>query len=104
MMNQIRSVCAIGDELALSFSDGSEMYFPLPMLRRACPCARCQGEPDAMGRVRRPVAEQGPGAFDLKRFEMVGGYGLQLHWGDGHGTGIYSISYLEKLDGLKGTG
>lgn len=99
-MNQISSVCAIGEELAIGFGDGQEMYFPLSMLRRACPCARCQGEPDAMGRVLRPVVEHGSGAYELKRFELVGGYGLQLFWGDGHGTGIYSIAYLEKLNGL----
>lgn len=102
-MNRIESVCMIGDELALSFSDGREMYFRLPMLRRACPCAQCQGEPDAMGRVRRPVVEHGAGAFGLKRFEMVGGYGLQLFWADGHGTGIYSMAYLRQLDGLQNT-
>jgi|TARA_B110000037_G_scaffold222789_1_gene299582 DUF971 family protein len=45
--------------------------------------------------------EYGPGAFGLKRFEMVGGYGLQIFWEDGHGTGIYSISYLQQLDGLE---
>lgn len=100
-MNRIESVCMIGEELALNFSDGSEMYFRLPMLRRACPCAQCQGEPDAMGRVRRPVVEHGAGAFNLKRFEMVGGYGLQLFWADGHGTGIYSMAYLRQLDGLQ---
>ncbi len=99
-MNQIKSVCVIGEELALSFSDGREMYFPLPMLRRACPCAQCQGEPDAMGRVNRPVVEHGASAFEMKRFEMVGGYGLQIFWADGHGTGIYSIAYFEKLDAL----
>lgn len=99
-MKRLTNVCGIGGELALAFSDGSEMYFPLPMLRRSCPCAQCQGEPDAMGRVMRPAVEHGAGAFDLKRFELVGGYGLQLFWADGHGTGIYSIAYLEKLDGL----
>ncbi|MEI6606303.1 MAG: gamma-butyrobetaine hydroxylase-like domain-containing protein, partial [Verrucomicrobiota bacterium] len=44
----------IGNELALSFSDGAEIYLELPLLRRACPCAACQGEPDALGRVVRP--------------------------------------------------
>ena len=96
-MKSLKNVCVIGDELALAYSDGSEMYLPLPMMRRSCPCAQCQGEPDAMGRVRRPVVKHGPGAFSLKRFELVGGYGLQLFWADGHGTGIYSIAYLEKL-------
>jgi DUF971 family protein len=99
-MKSLTNVCVIGEELALGFSDGSEMYFPLAMMRRSCPCARCQGEPDALGRVQRPIVEHGAGAFDLKRFELVGGYGLQLHWADGHGTGIYSIAYLEKLAAL----
>ena len=99
-MKGFANVCMIGDELALSLGDGREMYFPLGMLRRACPCAACQGEPDAMGRVIRPVVEHGAGAFDLRRFELVGGYGVQLFWADGHGSGIYSLDYLEKLDGL----
>lgn len=55
-----------------------------------------------MGRVLRPVVEYGPGAFDLKRFELVGGYGVQLFWADGHGSGIYSLAYLEKLRDLAG--
>lgn len=97
-MKQFSNVCVIGGELAINLSDGTEMYFSLPMLRRACPCAQCQGEPDAMGRVRRPVVEHGQGAFLLKRFETVGVYGLQFFWADGHGTGIYSIAYLQKLD------
>jgi DUF971 family protein len=99
-MTKLENVCRIGDELALSFSEGREMYFPLAMLRRACPCAVCQGEPDAMGRVIRPVVEYPAGAFDLKRFEIVGGYGLQLFWADGHGTGIYSTAYFQQLDSL----
>lgn len=99
-MKSLINVCVIGEELAIGFSDGSEMYFPLAMLRRACPCAQCQGEPDAMGRVHRPVVEHGSRAFELVRFELVGGYGLQLFWADGHGTGIYSIAYLGKLSSL----
>jgi len=99
-MSGFVNVCVIGRELALSLGDGREMYFPLSMLRRACPCAACQGEPDALGRVIRPAVERGAGAFDLQRFEMVGGYGIQLHWADGHGSGIYSLDYLGKLDAL----
>lgn len=96
----IEHVCQIGEELAVKMDNGREMYFELPMLRRACPCANCQGEPDALGRVLKPKVEYGERAFDLQRFERVGGYGIQLFWADGHGTGIYSIAYLEKLDAL----
>jgi DUF971 family protein len=100
MKIEIEQACQIGQELAIRMSDGREMYFELPMLRRACPCASCQGEPDALGRVLKPRVEYGPLAFDLKRFEKVGGYGLQLYWADGHSTGIYSMAYLEKLERL----
>jgi DUF971 family protein len=55
-----------------------------------------------MGRVIRPVVEHGAGAFELSRCELVGGYGVQLFWSDGHGSGIYSLDYLEKLDTLSG--
>jgi DUF971 family protein len=92
----------VGDELALSFGDGVEAYLPLPMLRRACPCAVCQGEPDALGRVIRPMVEHGPRAFELVKFEVIGGYALQLFWGDGHSSGIYAFAYLRKLADLPG--
>lgn len=96
----LEQALVIGGEIALSFADGLEVYLPLPMLRRSCPCAACQGEPDAMGRVLRPKVEHGPKAFDLVKFEQVGGYALQLFWGDGHSSGIYSYAYLQQLDAL----
>ena len=97
MSLMLENAVVIGNELALSFSDGQEAYLELGMLRRACPCAVCQGEPDALGRVVRPRVEHGPGAFALRKFETVGGYALQIFWGDGHSTGIYGYSYLRKL-------
>jgi DUF971 family protein len=93
----LKNAAVIGNELALCFADGFEVYLPLPMLRRACPCAACNGEPDALGRVIRPHAEHGPNAFDLVKFATVGGYALQLYWADGHASGIYAFSYLQKL-------
>lgn len=90
-------VATIGNELALSFSDGFEAYLPFPMLRRACPCAACQGEPDALGRVVRPKVEYRATAFELTKYEQVGGYALALRWADGHSSGIYSYDYLRKL-------
>ena len=97
MISILENATVIGSELALAFADGTEAYLPLSLLRRACPCAVCQGEPDALGRVIRPRVEHGPKAYDLKKFETVGGYAIQLFWGDGHSTGIYSYSYLQKL-------
>ena len=96
----LENATVIGNELALSFADGFEAYLSLPLLRRACPCAACQGEPDALGRVIRPRVEHGANAYELLKFETVGGYAIQLFWGDGHSTGIYSYTYLQKLAGL----
>ncbi len=96
----IQNMAVVGEELALVFGDGHEAFLPLPMLRRACPCAACQGEPDAMGRVIRPRVEHGPGAFQLRGIDPVGGYALQLSWVDGHASGIYSFDYLRKLAAL----
>ena len=87
----------IGEELAMAWEDGEESYFPLEKLRRACPCAVCGGEPDALGRVVRPTVEYQRGSFDLLGYEFVGGYALQPRWGDGHSTGIYSWNYLRRL-------
>lgn len=100
MILKLLNATLIGDELALAFEDGCEAYIPLPMLRRACPCAVCQGEPDALGRVIRPAVQHGPRAFDLAKFDLVGGYALQLFWGDGHSSGIYSYAYLRNLADL----
>ena len=88
----------IGDELAIAWNDGTESYFKLEMLRRACPCAACGGEPDALGNVsHRPHVSYTDKSFRLTGFDLVGGYALQPRWADGHSTGIYSFTYLRRL-------
>jgi DUF971 family protein len=73
--------------LTLQWPDGTTTSFALETLRRNCPCAECRG-----------VREQGrvPGAppFEAVGAELVGGWGLTIHWADGHGTGIYAWSIL----------
>jgi len=71
----------------------------LEALRRACPCAVCQGEADVRGVVVRPEVNYGEKSFTLLRYEVVGGYALQFFWADGHGTGIYTFDYLRKIGG-----
>ncbi len=88
----------IGTELAIRWSDGTETFISLEKLRRACPCAGCQGERDVLGRLHRaPAAPLGPASFQLIRIQPVGAYGLQPLWADGHHTGIYSFEYLRRL-------
>jgi DUF971 family protein len=87
----------IGSELAIAWSDGTESYVPLEALRRGCPCAACGGEPDVLGRVIRPEVTYTPQSFVLKGFSVVGGYALQPAWADGHGSGLYTFPYLQRL-------
>jgi DUF971 family protein len=89
----------IGDELAVAWSDGQESYLKLETLRKCCPCAGCGGEPDVLGNVVRPEVTHTEASFRLRRHQMVGGYGWQPAWEDGHGTGIYSFDYLRRLAG-----
>jgi len=88
----------IGNELAITWDDGSETFIPLETLRRACPCAGCQGEVDILGQLHKgPERPLPPTAFQLVRVTPVGGYALQPVWADGHASGLYSFDYLKRL-------
>ena len=91
------NIATIGNELAIAWSDGRETYITFESLRRSCPCAACCGEPDALGRVVTPEVRHAATSFELRGWQFVGGYALQLTWGDGHSTGLYSYPYLRRL-------
>src|SRR5947207_14029707 len=86
-----------GNELAIQWNDGSESYLNLELLRRACPCAACGGEPDVLGHILRPQVTYTDESFRLTGFDLIGGYALQPRWADRHSTGIYSFTYLRRL-------
>lgn len=92
------NIQVIGNELAVAWDGGAESYVKLEQLRRNCPCAYCSGETDVLGNVSRgPKLPLQPAAFELRSFEMVGGYAIKPVWGDGHSSGIYSYDLLRKL-------
>ena len=84
----------IGDQLALAWGDGQETFIGLKDLRVSCPCAVCQGEPDAMGRVVKPKVVHTERSFQLVGMKQLGGYALHLIWADGHKSGIYAFDFL----------
>lgn len=91
---KIRKV--IPSELMIRWDDGHEGLHVLTSLRKNCPCASCRAEIEAReGIIALPVLQ--PGQYDLKAVEPVGAYALQLVWGDGHKTGIYSFDYLRRI-------
>jgi DUF971 family protein len=88
----------IGDDLAIKWEDGSETFISLGKLRRACPCAGCKGERDVMGNLHKgPDIPLSPLSFQLRALTLVGTYGVQPTWADGHATGIYPFDYLQEV-------
>lgn len=87
----------IGETLAIAWSDGREDYLPLGLLRKACPCASCHGEPDVLGTPGPATIDANAAPSDLRSWQLIGGYGFQPRWADGHSTGIYSFNYLRSL-------
>lgn len=103
MSQKLSNATVIGQDLAVSFNNGLEIYLSLEKVRRACPCAKCQGEPDVMGKYFICKVDFRNNSFDLIKMEAVGGYALQFYWEDGHSSGIYSYDYLRLLAGVDPT-
>lgn len=77
----------------VSWADQSQSRIPNAILRGYCPCAGCQGHGGQL-------AYQAGHDSVLKDIEPVGNYALRLVWGDGHGSGLYSFTYLRFLGDL----
>jgi DUF971 family protein len=88
-------VTIVGDEVAIVWGDGHESYYPGEALRKACTCAACRGEQHLFGRRTLPVLKPiAAGAYQPTAIRLVGNYGLQIVWGDGHEHGIYHLADL----------
>ncbi|HEU5319762.1 MAG TPA: DUF971 domain-containing protein, partial [Methylomirabilota bacterium] len=64
----------------------------------ACACALCEDE--WTGR-RRVEAAAIPADIRCIKVQPVGRYGVQIHWSDGHSTGIYTFERLRGLCGCE---
>ena len=94
---QPRNVAVVGRELAIAWSDGTESYLPLVLVRQNCPCAACvTGKARTPGGIRT-VAAPPDSLLAVEKLEQVGAYGLRILWTDRHGTGIYTWDALRAL-------
>jgi DUF971 family protein len=92
--DRIEKAELLGVILILHWKDGHRSELPLTAVRRACPCAVCGGAGSAPKALNvLPPA----GMTEVVAIEPVGRYALQLHWKDGHATGIYSFDLLRAL-------
>jgi len=88
----------INNILAVAWDDGHESYYEFEPLRRACPCATCQGERNILTETKPAPPNYTPASFAMAGWQVVGGYALQFRWRDGHDTGIYSFKHLRQLE------
>ena len=96
-MKTPHNIQAIGSEIAIAWSDGTETFFAMERLRAASPSAETRGEKDIFGQ-RHGGTEQTlfPGVV-VTGWEKVGNYAIRFDFSDGHRTGLYSYDYLVEL-------
>jgi len=102
------SLSADDTALIISWNDGREDRYPIPVLRDCCPCATCmvkrnqeiEEKPESNLLPILSPAEAGP--LKLASVQPVGNYAYAIHFSDGHNSGIYTLDLLRRLgDELK---
>lgn len=96
-----KQIQLIGNEVAISWSDGLESYYTGEFLRAASPSADNLGERDIFG---NQYGGDGPRHFPgvtVVNYEFVGNYALRFDFSDGHRTGLYTYDYLRRLNHSK---
>jgi DUF971 family protein len=75
--------------LEIAFADGARFRLPCEFLRVYSPSAEVRGHSPG-----QEVLQTGKKEVGIARIEPVGQYAVQLHFSDGHDTGIYSWDLL----------
>ena len=75
--------------LEIAFADGARFRLPCEFLRVYSPSAEVRGHGPG-----QEVLQTGKKEVGIARIEPVGQYAMQLHFSDGHDTGIYSWDLL----------
>lgn len=88
------------ERLQINWDDGHLSVYPLPLLRKACPCATCRTQREQEPQTRLPILNvKGPGneMAQVENAELVGNYAIRFVWRDNHDTGIYDFRYLRSI-------
>ncbi len=78
--------------LELRYADGGLYSLPAEFLRVYSPSAEVRGHG-----IGQEVLQTGKRFVTIKGIDPVGHYAVQLHFDDGHSTGIYTWDYLREL-------
>ena len=86
-----------GDRLVIEWNDSVRHVLTWATLRKNCPCAGCRTErekPPPLFPIIKPEEAQ---PAKPRSIEPVGRYAYQIHWNDGHDSGIYTFEVLRQL-------
>lgn len=85
-------------DIRILWPGGPEVTIPAVRLRDLCPCAGCVEEGTG-----RKILDPSTIPADIRPLQIaaVGNYAVQIHWSDGHSTGIYTWGTLRDASGLK---
>ena len=78
--------------LEISFDDGKTFRLPFEFLRVHSPSAEVRGHGPG-----QEVLQAGKKNVEITSVDPVGSYAMQLHFSDGHDTGIYSWELLHEF-------
>ena len=80
--------------VTLVWEEGPSDVWTARDLRLRCTCAHCQSE--ATGeRLLDPASV--PAELSVEAMNLIGNYGLNIHFSDKHGTGIYRFRELWRV-------
>jgi len=85
------------DRLVIEWNDAVRHEYTWATLRKNCPCAGCRSErekPPPLMPIIKLEEAQPPRPRSI---EPVGRYAYQIHWIDGHDSGIYTFEVLRQL-------
>jgi DUF971 family protein len=81
------------DGLRITWKDGHRSEYDTQFLRDHCPCAECRERP----RRSLPVVGSQRARLYPAEISLAGRYAVNIHWSDGHDSGIYSYQTLRHL-------
>ena len=94
----IQSIDLFKKEVDLVWGDQTTTIIKNASLRQLCPCAFCSGEKDVLGNKYGGVDVKKNKEVFVVKYELVGYYGLQFFFSDGHKDGIYTFNFLKNYN------
>lgn len=95
MIHPVKIKIENNSKLSILWDNGETSNLELRTLRKFCPCATCLAEREKQSSNYIPIFTENQ--ITVSSIDQVGKYAIQIHWKDGHNTGIYEYPFLRNL-------